>query len=48
MSTQPPNGYTAEASALDVALDTHLAEIRPRQDNHQITVARPQTFALRL
>jgi hypothetical protein len=38
MSTQPPNGYTAEVSALDVALDMHISEIRARQDAGEITV----------
>jgi hypothetical protein len=32
------NGYTAEVSALDVALDIRLGEIRAQQDRGDITV----------
>jgi hypothetical protein len=41
MPTQPPpngNGYSAEVSALDVALDIRISEIRRRQDSGEITV----------
>lgn len=32
MTTQPPSDYAAEVSALDVALDQKLYELRRRQD----------------
>jgi hypothetical protein len=32
------SAYTAEAAALDVALDMHISEIRRRQDAGEITV----------
>jgi hypothetical protein len=38
MSTQPPNGYSAEAAALVTALDIRISEIRRRLDTGQITV----------
>lgn len=41
MATTPPtngNGYSAAASALDVALDTRISEIRRRLDAGEITV----------
>jgi hypothetical protein len=38
MSDRPINGYMAEASALDVALDVRLGEIRAELDSGSITV----------
>jgi hypothetical protein len=38
MSTQPPNGYSAEVSALDVRLDMEITEIRRRVDCGEISV----------
>lgn len=38
MPDRPTNGYTAEASALDVALDVRLSEIRQMQDSRTVTV----------
>lgn len=38
MSDRPINGFWAESSALDIAVDVRLSEIRALQDSGTITV----------
>lgn len=43
-TTQPPTTYQAEVSALDIALDWKLAELRAALDRLEITPAEAATM----